>query len=526
MQPVLTADESRKFDKHLIEQIGIPSLVLMESAARGSIETIRSWLNHDSEVVIFAGPGNNGGDGFAIGRLLLELGIQPTVLLAANPENLSRDAKAQYDILAKLLDPEEIYPIERAEDALELVEAPDIIIDALLGTGSKGALRGRIEEAAKAILQLQEWHGSKVLAVDLPTGLDSDAGIYDNGGELPLMVRAERTVTMGAPKIGFYKGVSRKYTGGISIARLGAPYPAELFGNAPEAYLLSESDVAPLIPPFPFNASKYSRGRILAVCGSRGMTGAAIMSATAALKSGAGWVTVAVPESQRAIVAQAAPELVTIGIAESANGSPTLEAWNDIQHEFEHCTAVVIGCGYQPFEETAELVRRIVAEVQKPMVIDGGALRSLADGLEILNSRNAATILTPNSGELSALTGTTREEVERDLLAAGRSIAMKYPVTVIAKGAPEIIVASDGTAYINTTGGPGMGTAGTGDVLAGLTTTMLAHKPDSPANAAIAATYLCGLAGDIAAREMTTHGMSATEIIMRIPKAFKALGIR
>ena len=534
MQPVLTTEESRTFDKHLIEEIGIPSAVLMENASRGAVEAMHDWLTTpypllgkegEPEVVVFAGPGNNGGDGFAIARLLLERGIQPTVMLAGDPDKLTKDAKAQYDILSKLLDPEEIYTIESEADALELIDAPDIIIDALLGAGSKGELRGAIREAAQTIERLQEWHGSHVLAVDLPTGLDSDTGVLDTGGELPLIVRAERTVTMGAPKIGFYKGVSPKYTGVISIAHLGVPYPEELFQNDPRTYLLSSADVAPLIALFPFNANKYSRGRILALCGSRGMTGAAIMSATAALKSGAGWVTVAVPESQRAIVAQAAPELVTIGIAENSNGSPTPKAWNDIQNELEHCTAIVIGCGYQPFEETGAFVRKIAAEVHKPMVIDGGALRSIAVHLEILNSRKAPTILTPNSGELSALTGADREEVERDLFSFGRKVAIGHGVAVIAKGPREIIIGNDGTAYINSTGGPGLGTAGTGDVLSGLTATMLAQNPSNPANAAIISTYLCGLAGDFAAKEMTTRGMSATDIIRNLPEAFRALGV-
>ena len=540
MQPVFTAAQSRAFDSYLIEEAGIPSLVLMENAARGALDAIRDWLTipspltsinsehalqteREPEIVIFAGPGNNGGDGFAIARLLLERGIQPTVLLAGVPEKLSHDAREQYDILSRLLDPEEIYTIEKAEDALELIEAPDVIIDALLGTGSTGELRGAIKEAASAIEQLQEWHGSRVLAVDLPTGLDSDSGVHEKHS---LIVRADRTVTMGAPKIGFYQGISREFTGEISIAKLGAPYPKELFGSEPATYLISQEDVAPLIPPFPFNASKYTRGRILVICGSRGMTGAAIMSASSALKSGAGWVTVAIPHSERAIVAQARPELVTIGIAEQADGSPTLEAWNDIQHELDHCDAVLIGSGYQLFEETAEFVRKIVASVDKPMVIDGGALRSIAGHLELLNQRTAPTILTPNTGELAALADMAREKVERDLPSFARTIAGQHQVTVIAKAAPEYVVAPDGTAYINTTGGPGMGTAGSGDVLAGITATMLAHNPSSPAEAAIAATYLCGVAGDIASREKTTHGMSATDLIAKLPEAFKALGVQ
>lgn len=525
MQPVLTATQSRKFDRHLIEELGIPSLVLMENAARGALDAIEDWLDTGSEIAILCGPGNNGGDGLALARLLVERSYNVTVFLAGTREKLSNDARAQFDALETLIDPDEIYSFEKPEEIFEIVDSPDIVIDALLGTGSKGAPNGAIAEGVKAIQTFKE-AGSKILALDLPTGLDADAGAFEANDDDTKIVSADRTVTMGAPKIGFYQGISRKYTGEVSIATLGAPYTAELFGREPATYLISQSDVAPLIPPFPFNASKYMRGRILVCCGSRGMTGAAIMSASSALKSGAGWVTVAVPHSERLIVAQARPEFVTIGIAEQADGSPTLEAWNDIQHEIEHCDVVLIGCGYRPFEETAEFVRKVVATAQKPMVIDGGALRSIAGHLEILDARKAPTILTPNSGELAALAELLREDVEQKVMPAARDIATKHRVTVIAKAAPEYTIAPDGTAYINTTGGPGMGTAGTGDVLAGITATMLAHDHAAPANAAIAATYLCGLAGDFAAQEMTTHGMSATDIIAKLPEAFKTLGVK
>jgi ADP-dependent NAD(P)H-hydrate dehydratase / NAD(P)H-hydrate epimerase len=524
MQPVLTSAESRAFDKYLIEEIGIPSLILMENAARGAIEAIEDWLIRDQEIAILCGPGNNGGDGMALARLMVEKNHNVTIFLAGDRKKLSTDAHVQYEALAKIIDPDEIYSFTTAEEVLEIVDRPDIVVDALLGTGSKGSPKGAIAEGIKAIQTFKD-AGSKILALDLPTGLEADAGVFEAHSSSLRIVRADRTVTMGAPKIGFYQGISREYTGEVSIARLGAPYPTELFGNGPATYLISQADVAPLITPFPFNASKYMRGRILVICGSRGMTGAAIMSARSALKSGAGWVTVAVPHSERAIVAQAMPEFVTIGIAEQEDGSPTLEAWNDIQRELERCDVVLIGCGYLPLDETADFVRKVVATVQKPMVIDGGALRSIARHLEILDARKASTILTPNTGELSALAEMSREEVEQNLPETARGVATKHHVTVIAKSAPEFVLALDGTTYINTTGGPGMGTAGTGGVLAGITATMLAHNPDSPANAAIAATYLCGLAGDSAAREMTTHAMSATDLIKKLPEAFRALGV-
>ncbi|HEX5315345.1 MAG TPA: NAD(P)H-hydrate epimerase, partial [Candidatus Kapabacteria bacterium] len=229
MQPVLTAAQSRTFDRHLIEELGIPSLVLMENAARGALDAIEDWLGAESEIAILCGPGNNGGDGLALARLLIERSYNVTVFLAGTGEKLSNDARVQFDALETSIDPDEIYSFEKSEEIFEIVDSPDIVIDALLGTGSKGAPKGAIAEGVKAIQTFKE-AGSKILALDLPTGLDADAGVFEANDDAQSIVSADRTVTMGAPKIGFYQGISREYTGEVSIATLVAPYTAELFG--------------------------------------------------------------------------------------------------------------------------------------------------------------------------------------------------------------------------------------------------------------------------------------------------------
>ena len=525
MQPVLTAAQSQAFDKYLIEEIGIPSVVLMENAARGALKSIEDWLSVDSEIVVICGLGNNGGDGLAISRLLLEGKYNVTTFLAGDKEKLSEDARVQYNALSAILNPHEIFSFERAEDILEFSDGAHIVVDALLGTGSRGVPTGIVAEGIRAIQTLREG-GSKVLSIDIPSGLNADQGAFEHDEGAELIVGADRTATMGAPKIGFYQRESRVFTGEVSIIPLGAPYAKALFGTGPPTYLVSAMDAVSQIHSFPYTSSKFTRGRILALCGSRGMSGAAIMSATAALRSGAGYVIVAIPHSERQIVAQAMPELLTLGIAEQVDGSPSIHAWDDIKAEVEKCDVVLIGCGYRPLEETATFVRRVVTEVDRPMIIDGGALRSFAGQFDILKGRTSPTILTPNVGELAALAEKSREEVESNLLEIAREIAMKYSAIVVAKGVPEYIVDQDGTTYINTTGNPGMGTAGTGDVLAGIMSTMLAQNLESPCMAAMTAVYLDGLAGDFATQEMTTHGMTATDVIRMLPRAFKSLGIR
>jgi NAD(P)H-hydrate epimerase len=531
MQPVLTAAQSRAFDKYLIEEIGISSLVLMENAARGALDAIEDWLTipsplleKEGEILILCGPGNNGGDGLALARLLIARSYMVSVFLASLPEKLSPDARAQYDALAKSIDPDEIYSFEKSEDILEIVDSPDIVVDALLGTGSKGAPRGTIAEGVKTI-QLFKEGGSKILALDIPTGIDADTGAFEADNSSNAIVRADRTVAMGAAKIGFYQADSKIFTGEISIANLGSEisFPN---GSNERAFLVHNEDAACGIRTFRYTASKMDRGRVLAICGSRGMTGAAIMSATAALKAGCGLVTVAVPESQRPIIAQSMPELMTLGLTHETNGSPDLFAWDELQGQIKRADAILIGCGLPVILGTTALILRIISQVDKPMVIDAGALSTLEGHLDMLKNRTAPTILTPHIGELARLVDRPWQEVERERLEVGRHIAKTYNCTVVVKGEPVQTIASDGTAYINTTGNVGLATGGTGDVLAGMIVSLLAQTPDRPIEATRSAVYLHGLAGDFAATEKTTHGMTATDVITHLPNAFKALGLK
>ncbi len=525
MQPVLTSAQSRAFDKHLIEEIGIPSLTLMENAARGSVDAMRNWLEPGSEVLVLCGTGNNGGDGMAIARLSIQQGHNVTVFLAGDSSKLSADAKSQYDILSKLIDPDEIYEFESAEDIIEIAETPDVIVDALLGTGSQGTPRGAIAEGIKAIELLKESTGAKVLANDIPSGIDADNGIFEDDASSQSIVQADRTATMAAPKIGFYQADSKIFTGDISIAGLGAEFsfPKDSIDHA---YLMDAEEARRGIRSFRYTASKIDRGRVLTICGSRGMTGAAIMSGIAALKTGCGLVSVAIPESLRVIVAQAMPELMTIGLTKETNGSPDLPAWDELQSQFKKCEAVLIGCGLPVILGTTALILRIISEVDKPMVIDAGALSTLQGHLDILKNRKAPTILTPHVGELSRLVDKTWQEADRHRLEYGRHVARECNAIVVVKGEPVQTIAPDGTSFINTTGNVGLATGGTGDVLAGMIVSLLAQTPDKPLEAARTAVYLHGLAGDFAADEKTTHGMTATDVITHIPQAYKALGIR
>lgn len=496
-------------------------LVLMENAARAAFEVLREWIEPIvlPHIVVYCGTGNNGGDGLALSRMLLDLDVIVDVRLLGTRDDLSENARQQYDILAKL-SPDVLQEFGAdGEDASE----PDIIVDALLGTGSTGELRAAYREAV-GIINLSKAYGrSKVLAIDLPTGLDADAGCANFDGAT--IVRADSTVTMAAPKLGFYQGQSQEMTGEVVIANLGTAAGIEHM-QGPKAYVVEERDVVVRLPEHGRTASKFSKGRVLAVCGSRGMTGAAIMAGTTALRSGCGLVNVAVPKAERSLVAQAMPELLTVGLSEQQDGGPDIQAFEELEDHIHHADAILIGSGLRAWSGTAELLRKIIVEVDKPMVIDAGALRSLVGHAELLKRRKAATIVTPHSGEIASLVGRPWEEVDRERFAVARAFAHEFGVVVAMKGAPTYTVDHEGTAYINSTGNAGLATAGSGDVLAGILVGMLAQMPTSTLNACIVGVYLHGLAGDLAAEIKTQFGMTATDLTDMLPTAFKRLGAR
>lgn len=511
MLPVVTSQEMRAVDQHLINVVGMGSLQLMEHAARGVRDAIASKIDGSSRVLIVAGPGNNGGDGLALARLLIEAGFDIHVCLS-DPEKLSTDARAQLHVLRSLVSEDRFLDLDAASRF-----NPTLIIDALLGTGSSGPPRGKIAEAIRAINHVKEVTEATVVAVDIPSGLNADTGSWSE----ELVVRADLTVTIGLPKLGFYQRNAAAATGDIVVAGLGYPL-ADV--TASPARLVDRQSIIDRFPSRSAIGSKFSFGRVFALAGSRGMTGAAIMSATSALKAGCGLVNVAVPESERSLVAQAMPELLTVGCSENEEGYPTADRYDVLEPHIEHADAIMIGPGLRRVPGATELMLKIIREVQKPMVIDAGAIAALQGDPSPLAARTAPTIVTPHSGELSRLTGVEWQTVEDDRLNYAIQFAKDYGVTVVSKGAPTYTVSSHGEVYINTTGNSGLATAGSGDVLAGVIAGTFVQLRDNPLDAAMIGVYVHGLAGDLAARDLTSISMTAMDVQRYLPMAYKALG--
>ncbi|HET6510662.1 MAG TPA: NAD(P)H-hydrate dehydratase, partial [Candidatus Kapabacteria bacterium] len=499
MLPVLTAAEMRAEDQKIIQQIGLPSLVLMENAARGVLDHIADWLTEDAYVLIYCGPGNNGADGLAVARQLNDAGSRAIVCLPLGEDKLSDEGKLQLRVL-KQLDTGCIVSLSETSSY-----NPRVVVDALLGTGSRAIADNELAVAVKQINAFRS-RGVKVVAVDIPTGLNADDGTFDDKN----CVNADRTIAIGAYKAGFFQNKAKSVVGELRLARFG--YPLGKRHAEYRTYLIERQDIIEAFPRQNDQASKFTNGRVFALAGSRGMTGAAIMCATSALRAGCGLVNVAVPESERSLVAQSMPELLTVGCSETEEGYPSAERYDVLEPHIEHADAILIGPGLRKAKGATELMLKIMTEVQKPMVIDAGAIATLQGDPSPLKARKAPTIITPHSGELSRLNGIEWEKVEERRLEYAREIAQEFKVIVVSKGAPSYTIDIDGTAYINSTGNAGLATAGSGDVLAGVIAGTLVQMPDRALHAAMIGTYVHGLAGDLAAEDLTQIAMTAMDV--------------
>jgi len=489
---VLTAAEMREVDRRTIE-MGIPGIVLMENAAHRVVEFLAEHCAPLSGqcIAVLCGKGNNGGDGLAVARQLFTR-FHPRVLhvvLLAAPEDLRGDAAANYQMLRVCGCPvlHEI-PAEAHNATL--------VIDALLGTGIAGAASGRMLEAIRQINS--SFPLAKVLAVDIPSGMASDAG--EPVGEF---ARADYTVTFTAPKPAHVLPPNCNSVGRLSVGAIGSP--ESLYDDA-WLSLIEPSMFRALLAPRPRSGHKGTFGHVLIVAGSRGKTGAAAMSGMAALRAGAGLVTVASASSAIAEISMHAPELMTEPLAETPMGSIALNAAVDKLAEGKTVIAMGPGLGRHP--EIDMLVAGAVETFPQPMVIDADALTAQIEGKD-----GRVRVLTPHPGEMARISGKIIAEIQQDRVGAARTFATSRAVTLVLKGERTVIAFPDGRVWINPTGTPAMGKGGSGDILTGMVSALLAQFPKQPAEAVAAAVYLHGLAGEIGARELGDKSLLATDLL-------------
>jgi len=515
---LVTAEEMRELDRRTIES-GVPGVTLMERAGAGVVEAMARRYGPllGMRVLVLAGPGNNGGDGLVAARYLREGGAFVNVGLLSAPDRLRGDARAQRDRARS----EGIDVTAVANDAELRALAGrrdrwDFALDALLGTGARGGLEGTLAEGVQLLREMDE-SGTRVVAVDLPTGLDADTG-----GIARRTVRADITVTFGAAKRGHLLYPGRAFVGQLEVVDIGLLDPAPGPGAMWRTEIASADELSKHIPARDPRAHKNSAGRVLVVGGSAGMTGAVALAAHAATRAGAGYVLAGVPASLMDVFAIKLTEELPRPLPERAPRVLALESLAPALALCETAHAVVLGPGLSRVASAEQFARKFVESCARPLVLDADGLNAVAGQTELLSKARAPIVVTPHLGEMSRLTGIEAHELDVRRIDAAREWAARWGVIVVLKGAPTVTAAPDGRATVNPTGNSGMATAGMGDVLSGAIAALIAQGCE-PYDAARAAVWAHGAAGDRAAQDLGARGINAGDVIERLPRALNAL---
>ena len=564
MQKVITAEQMREIDNLTTERFNIPSLLLMEQAAAASAKAIAENFGGrvaGKSVLVLCGKGNNGGDGAALARQLFNQGAEVDVVLLGSVEETKDEARTNFEILQSLLNNRTTLNEEGSYEFLNMTalkdyegslwftecltkkdwnkltkevfkDEPDILVDALFGTGLTRPLTGIYED----VLTFISFHTmgytprhTFVVSLDVPSGIQANVS-----NKIDSAVQANLTITFTAPKPANVLPPASHYNGKLVVANIGSP--AELIYQAESKLFLTEpGDVNWWLYPTRYVAGSYknSHGHALVIAGSRGMSGAAVLCGNAAMRAGAGLVTVATSKSAQAdVAARTMPEVMTAILNETSIGAVSFSAKEHFEKLLEKATVVAIGCGLNASqEETRRFVRYVVENRKTPVVIDADGLNALSPWPSRLKGSNLfPLILTPHKGEFSRLVGKNAKDVLEDRVSVASEFAVKHNLILVLKGERSLIASPDGNVIVNPTGNAGLGTAGAGDTLTGIITGFLAQSfalPESERPNAletvVAALYISGLAGDIAAREIGMRTMTASDISHHLSAAIREL---
>jgi NAD(P)H-hydrate epimerase len=511
---VVTAQEMREMDRLTIQEYRVSSLVLMERAGKAVSAAILHNFRTDAKkgVLIVAGKGNNGGDGFVVARLLKKQRIRCEVALLAKRAELSPDAAQNCRAFERLRGK----VTEIAENRLDVLErlaaGKGLLVDAILGTGIKSEVRGLYAET----ITLLNASGVPIVAVDIPSGLDTDRGT-----PLGVSVRAKMTVALAYAKLGevIYPGV--EFVGDLVVADIGID-PRAVEAMTPATELLTRQEVSRLVPRRKADTHKGTYGHLLVIAGSRGKTGAAVLACRAAMRSGAGLATLAAPRSLNDIFASLLVEVMTEVLQENAAEEAeelTPEQWLRL---VERKDALVFGPGIGVNDAARNNLRWLLRNLDIPWVIDADGLNNLAPDIDRLRSAKTPPVLTPHPGEMARLIGKSSGAIAQDRIGTAREFSVKHRCYLVLKGARSVIATPGGKVFINPTGNPGMASGGMGDVLAGMLGALLGQGY-GPENALKLGVFLHGFVGDRVAGEKGEVGLVASDIIDGLPAALRAI---
>jgi hydroxyethylthiazole kinase-like uncharacterized protein yjeF len=555
VQPVISSAQMREIDRVTTERFGTPSLVLMENAASVTARAVETLCGGSAgkRVLVLCGKGNNGGDGAATARLLATAGAVVDVILFGTLEDTAGDARTNFERLQSWNKERALREESKATEtgALQFVQcdsdkawaqlltsvvrAPhEVIIDALFGTGLTRPAEGLHREAIDCVNRLRSAEDSNpaqrplVISIDIPSGLNSDSN--EPIGET---IHADATVTMTAPKLANVLSPASEHNGKLIVANIGSP--VELIAEAKsKLFLVEESDARRWLTQTRYTPESYKKthGHVVIVAGSRGFTGAAALCANAAMRAGTGLVTIATPASAQPLVAtQVMPEVMTTALAETDRGTISDEAVDNFLQFSERADVIAIGPGLSSEDErTRAFVKAVVEKRNAPVVIDADGLNCLSPWpANLRGSTELPIVLTPHVGEMLRLIGTADKSALNDRVSTARDFATQHNVILLLKGTRSLIAAPDGGVFVNSSGSAGLGTAGSGDTLTGIIAGFLAQSfgtlraQANALDAVVAALYIGGLAGDLAAREFGMRAMVASDIREHLSAAIRLL---
>jgi len=511
---IVTGERMAEIDRQAMTEYGIPGLILMENAGLQVVNLLRELSPEiqSTRIVVLCGRGNNGGDGFVIARHLLRLGYRVEVWALGEVSQYKGDAQVNYNILLKnginVLVADEGGPTV----SLLHMEKKGIIVDALLGTG----LKREVSEPFASIIKAINDSPARVVSVDIPSGISAD-----NGQIMGMGVKADYTVTFALPKKGLFLFPGADYSGEIRVVDIGIPGEITSADDIKENFITSDL-VYSLLPRRIANGHKGSYGRALILAGSPGMSGAAVLAGESALRGGAGLVYLGTAEEISSVLEAKLKEVIVIGFQGDGNGNLIADSFKKINKKALGCQAVAFGPGLVPNQETLELLKSLIEELSIPLVVDAGGLGALTLEPSFLPSNGAPLILTPHPGEMARLTGNRTDEVQGERWELTSRKALEWGAVVLLKGAYTTIALPDGELYVNPTGNPALSTAGTGDLLTGLITSLIAQGL-SPGHASICGVFVHGLAADLLIKERGLRGHIAGDVLNYIPQAINKL---
>jgi hydroxyethylthiazole kinase-like uncharacterized protein yjeF len=515
---IVNAAQMKKIDHTAINEYNIPGIILMENAGLSVLEEVLESLRskENQKVAIVCGRGNNGGDGYVVARHLFNRGVDVEVFIIGSPEKIMGDAGINYNILRKL-DVKISYllkdeDLNRFRDSLAQC---DIIVDSIFGTG----LTRDVDELFKKVIHIMNGAQKGIISIDIPSGVGADDGrIYGAA------IKANKTITFQLPKIGNYNYPGAEYTGELKIKDIGIP--KEIIDKMDlKVNLITKEKIKSLLSLRKNDTHKGSYGKVCMIAGSLGMSGAAILACKSALRSGAGLLKIAIPQSINYILESVAVEAITVPLAESKKGAIESDSIKKIIELIKSSSVTAIGPGSGQSEAFKEILTTVLKHSAKPIVLDADALNVLAKNMELFDLLSVPAVMSPHVAEMSRLTGKNIEYINNNRIDVALEFAQKRNITVVLKGARTVVAGPRGEIFINQTGNPGMSTAGSGDVLTGVITGLIAQGIE-PTQAAIAGVYIHGYAGDMAAERLGEYGLLAGDVLDEVPLAIKKLVCR